>query len=98
MAEWLEESYIQTFIQVTTWMLIAGFVIFGVWALALKQRNSKRWKEMGLLALFALVGAGMVPLVNKFAYSLSFVERLGIVTLIWILYAGYKYYAEHKRK
>ena len=98
MEQWFEGPYMETVIQATTGILVVGFIIFGIWTMYLKRRRDKRWQEMAILTLFSLLGAVMMPLIHQCAYQLSFVERLGIVTFILTVYAGYKYYTMRRDK
>ena len=84
----------------TIYVLLAVAAIFFIWAIIL--RNSKRkvntWKEMLAIAAFCLVGSCIMAAVHSFDLKMSFLTRLGLVSVILSLYAFYSYHRNRSRK
>jgi len=78
----------------TIYLLLAVAAVFFVWGIILrnnKRRKNNTWKEMMAIAAFCLTGSGTMLAVHSFDLQLSFVARLGLVTILLIFYAYYSY-------
>lgn len=76
----------------TIYILWAVAVIFFIWGMIRrKSRKNQGWKEIMTVAAFCLVGSLLMVLVHSFDLQMSFITRLGLVTLILCFYAYYSY-------
>jgi uncharacterized membrane protein len=78
-------------LKVITVLLIVGTVIFTIWTAVLFRTKNPKWKDMGGVALFSLMGAVITPLVDILANKFSFLIRMGLSTIIIVPYALYRY-------
>ncbi len=83
----------------TIYLLLAVAAVFLLWALKRKKsRKNSGWKELMAIAVFCLTASLLMVLVNTFDLHLSFITRLGIVSVILCLYAYYTYQRDKKRR
>ncbi|VBB07844.1 Hypothetical protein LUCI_3109 [Lucifera butyrica] len=91
-------DWLNALIWPTAYLLLAGAVILFVWAMLLRNKNKKNtaWKEVLTVAVFCLLSSGVMLLVHFAGFQLSFTTRLGLVSVILVLYAYYSYRRQQK--
>jgi|GEM_PF-2921157 uncharacterized membrane protein YfcA len=77
-------------LKVITILLVVGTVIFSLWSVVLFHAKNRKWKDMAGVALFSLIGAAITPLAD-ILNDVSFLVRLGLSTIIVVLYAFHRY-------
>jgi len=81
----------------TIYLLLGVAAVFFLWAhKRRKSRKNHNWKEIMAVAVFSLTAALLMVLVNTFDLHLSFITRLGIVSVILCSYAYYTYRRDKK--
>lgn len=83
----------------TIYLLWAVGAVFLFWGLRRrKSRKNTGWKEITAVAVFCLVASLLMVLVNTFDLHMSFLTRLGVVSVILCLYAYYTYQRDKQRR
>jgi hypothetical protein len=74
----------------TVYLFLAVGAVFAVWAMSLYKKK-KDWKQIFQVAAFCFIGAALMVTMPFIVRHFSFTARLGLISLILIIYAYYSY-------